>query len=123
MNDLLSIIGDVHHIFPKKYLTTNGITNKSEYNQIANYTYLDTQVNKDISDDAPCDYFSKAITASQTGEAAYGNINNYEELLENLRQNCIPVEIASMTHVDYREFLQRRREMMADKIHKYYDSI
>ncbi|MGM9753139.1 MAG: DUF262 domain-containing protein [Candidatus Cryptobacteroides sp.] len=123
INDLLSIIGDVHHIFPKKYLTANGITNKSEYNQIANYTYLDTQVNKDISDDAPCDYFSKAITASQTGEAAYGNINNYEELLENLRQNCIPVEIASMTHVDYREFLQRRREMMADKIHMYYDSI
>lgn len=123
MNDLLSIIGDVHHIFPKKYLTANGITNKSEYNQIANYTYLDTQVNKDISDDAPCDYFSKAITASQAGEAAYGNINSYEELLENLRQNCIPVEIASMTHVDYREFLQRRREMMADKIHKYYDSI
>ncbi|MGM9767425.1 MAG: DUF262 domain-containing protein [Candidatus Cryptobacteroides sp.] len=123
INDLLSIIGDVHHIFPKKYLTANGITNKSEYNQIANYTYLDTQVNKDISDDAPCDYFSKAIAASQAGEAAYGNINNYEELLENLRQNCIPVEIASMTHVDYREFLQRRREMMADKIHKYYDSI
>lgn len=123
INDLLSIIGDVHHIFPKKYLTVNGITNKSEYNQIANYTYLDTQVNKDISDDAPCDYFSKAIAACQAGEAAYGNINNYDELLENLRQNCIPVEIASMTHVDYREFLQRRREMMADKIHKYYDSI
>ena len=55
----------MHHIFPKKYLTANGITNKSEYNQIANYTYLDTQVNKDISDDAPCDYFSKAIAASQ----------------------------------------------------------
>ena len=123
INDLLSIIGDVHHIFPKKYLTVNGITNKSEYNQIANYTYLDTQVNKDISDDAPCDYFSKAIAACQAGEAAYGNINNYDELLENLRQNCIPVEIASMTHFDYREFLQRRREMMADKIHKYYDSI
>lgn len=123
INDLISILGDVHHIFPKKYLTANGITNKSEYNQIANYTYLDTQVNKDISDDAPCDYFSKAIAACQSGESAYGNINNYDELLENLRQNCIPIEIASMTHIDYREFLQRRRELMADKIHNYYDSI
>ena len=121
--DLISILGDVHHIFPKKYLTANGITNKSEYNQIANYTYLDTQVNKEISDDAPCDYFSKAIAACQSGESAYGNINNYDELLENLRQNCIPIEIASMTHIDYREFLQRRRELMADKIHNYYDSI
>lgn len=123
INDLISILGDVHHIFPKKYLTANGIKNKSEYNQIANYTYLDTQVNKDISDDAPCDYFSKAIAACQSGESAYGNINNYDELLENLRQNCIPIEIASMTHIDYREFLQRRRELMADKIHNYYDSI
>lgn len=78
---------------------------------------------KDISDDAPCDYFSKAIVACQSGESAYGNINNYDELLENLRQNCIPIEIASMTHIDYREFLQRRRELMADKIHKCYDSI
>lgn len=123
INDLLSILGDVHHIFPKRYLTANGITNKSDYNQIANYTYLDTQVNKDISDDAPCDYFSKAIAACQDGESAYGNINNYDELMDNLKQNCIPVEITSMTHIDYREFLQRRREMMADKIHKYYDSI
>ena len=78
---------------------------------------------KDISDDAPCDYFSKAIAACQSGESAYGNINNYDELMENLRRNCIPIEIASMTHIDYREFLQRRREVMADKIHKYYDSI
>lgn len=123
INDLISILGDVHHIFPKKYLTANGIKSKSDYNQIANYTYLDTQVNKDISDDAPCDYFSKAIAACQSGESAYGNVNNYDELLENLRQNCIPIEIASMTHIDYREFLQRRRELMADKIHKYYDSI
>lgn len=123
INDLLSILGDVHHIFPKRYLTANGITNKSEYNQIANYTYLDTQVNKDISDDAPCDYFSKAIAACQDGESAYGNINNYDELMDNLKQNCIPVEITSMTHINYCEFLQRRREMMADKIHKYYDSI
>ena len=43
--------------------------------------------------------------------------------MDNLKQNCIPVEITSMTHIDYCEFLQRRREMMADKIHKYYDSI
>ena len=63
------------------------------------------------------------MAACQSGESAYGNINDYDELLENLRQNCIPIEIASMTHIDYREFLQRRRELMADKIHKYYDSI
>lgn len=59
--DLISIIGDVHHIFPKKYLIRNGYTEKSKYNQIANYTYLDTQVNKAISDDAPDVYFNRAF--------------------------------------------------------------
>lgn len=44
--DLLVISGDVHHIFPKAYLKKNGIDNRGRYNQVANYTYLDTQVIK-----------------------------------------------------------------------------
>lgn len=35
----------------------NGVTNKTKYNQVANYIYLDTQVNKAISDDAPATYW------------------------------------------------------------------
>ena len=58
---LITLIGDVHHIFPKKYLIKNGIKEKSKYNQIANYTYLDTQVNKAIGDDSPYSYFFKSI--------------------------------------------------------------
>lgn len=123
ISDLLSLLGDVHHIFPKMYLKNNGVTGKNEYNQIANYTYLDTQVNKDISDKAPCDYFTSAVDACKNRVSAYGNINDYDELMENLRQNCIPAEIASMTYMDYPEFLQKRREMMAEKIHRYYDSL
>lgn len=38
VNDLITVIGDVHHIFPKKYLIKNGVNEKSKYNQIANYT-------------------------------------------------------------------------------------
>ena len=57
VRDLITVIGDVHHIFPKQYLIKNGWKEKSKYNQIANYTYLDTQVNKAISDDAPNIYF------------------------------------------------------------------
>ena len=37
--------GDVHHIFPKKYLQQNGLDERSLYNQVANYTYLDSTVN------------------------------------------------------------------------------
>ena len=121
--DLLSLLGDVHHIFPKMYLKNNGISSKNEYNQIANYTYLDTQVNKDISDKAPNDYFASAVNACKNGTSVYGNISGYDDLMDNFRQNCIPAGISSMTYMDYPDFLQKRRELMAEKIHKYYDSL
>ena len=105
------------------YLKENGITQKNYYNQIANFTYLDTQVNKDISDDAPNEYFSKAFTAVENGDAAYGNIKTPDDLRQNLEQNCIPATINEMTFADYDTFLKLRREMMAKKIQNYYNSL
>ena len=96
---------------------------KATYNQIANYTYLDTQVNKDISDDAPYIYFGKAFTACDNGEAAYGNISVRSELLSNLNDNCIPADIIAMEHTDYLSFLDKRRKMMAKKIQDYYNNL
>lgn len=61
ISDLLQIAGDVHHIFPKAYLKNNRIESKGRYNQVAKYTYLDTQVNKAIGDDAPDIYFEKIL--------------------------------------------------------------
>ncbi|SEE30323.1 DUF262 domain-containing protein [Prevotella sp. lc2012] len=120
ISDLITVIGDVHHIFPKQYLIKNGWKDKATYNQIANYTYLDTQVNKDISDDAPFVYFDKAFSACEKGESAYGNICIQSELLANLNANCIPTDIIKMEHTDYLCFLSKRREMMAKKIQDYY---
>ena len=48
VSDLVAVTGDVHHIFPKEYLRQNGYEDKSKYNQVANYTYLDTGVNISI---------------------------------------------------------------------------
>lgn len=123
ISDLIMIIGDVHHIFPKQYLIKNGWKDKATYNQIANYTYLDTQVNKDISDDAPYVYFGKAFAACDNGEAAYGNISIRSELLANLNDNCIPTDIVTMEHSDYLSFLEQRRKMMAKKIQDYYNNL
>ena len=123
VSDLITIIGDVHHIFPKKYLMSNGWKDRAQYNQIANYTFLDTQVNKDISDDAPYDYFTKAFQACERGEAAYGNIKDTKELEENLNSNCIPFEVVEMSHSDYPAFLEQRRKMMAKKIQDYYNNL
>ena len=123
VGELIKMQGEVHHIFPKQYLAKHGITDKSKYNQIANYTYLDSQVNKAISDDAPCEYFSKAVEAAKRGEAEYGNISSVEELQKNMASNCIPAAITEMDYSCYDDFLATRRRLMAQKIKGYYYSL
>ena len=118
--DLITISGDVHHIFPKNYLQKNGIKNKIKYNQVANYIYIDTQINKEISDDAPATYFSSVKEQCKTKNIILGNISNEELLTMNLAENCIPNDIYEMTVSDYDDFLQKRRILMSEFIHKYY---
>lgn len=118
--DLITISGDVHHIFPKNYLQKNGIKSKTKYNQVANYIYLDTQVNKAISDEAPAVYFSKVKEQCQTKNVVFGNIMSDALLKTNLAENCIPNNVDQMTFENYDEFLQKRRMLMADMIHQYY---
>lgn len=121
--DLVTISGDVHHIFPRAYLKSNGIDNKLKYNQVANYIYLDTQVNKAISDDAPYIYFSKAKNQCETKDIVLGNISDKELLESNLKENCIPANIDTMDALSYDSFLLERRKMMASLIEKYYKGL
>ncbi len=118
--DLITISGDVYHIFPKNYLQKNGIKNKIKYNQVANYIYIDTQINKEISDDAPATYFSSVKEQCKTKNIILGNISNEELLTMNLAENCIPNDIYEMTVSDYDDFLQKHRILMSEFIHKYY---
>ena len=121
--DLLNISGDVHHIFPKAYLKRNGMTSKGRYNQVANYTYLDTQVNKAISDDAPIDYFARAVQQCETKAPVIGNITDLDKLKQNMAENALPEEIVNMTFEDYDEFLNKRRHLMAKMIETYYKQL
>ena len=123
VGDLINISGDVHHIFPKQYLKDNGITNRSKYNQVANYIYLDTQVNKAISDDAPYIYFGKIREQCACGNPTVGNIMSEADLLQNLKENCIPADICDMTVEDYDRFLVERRKLMAAFIRDYYKKL
>lgn len=120
---LITLMGDVHHIFPKQYLRKNGYNEKAQYNQIANFTYLDTQVNKEISDDAPNIYFKNAIESCKNGDALYGNIEEIEALRKNLEDNCIPADIVNMNYQNYPDFLATRRKLMAKKIKDYYEHL
>lgn len=114
--------GDVHHIFPKEYLKSCGY-DRSEYNQEGNYAFLDTQVNKSIGKKSPKVYFCEAREQCQTGVIKVGSIDNYDQLIENMRTNCVPEDVFDMDHSDYSVFLEKRRVLMARKIRKYYESL
>lgn len=122
VSDLISA-GEVHHIFPRKYLIKQGIVDRNKYNQIANFTYLDPVINKSISDDAPNVYFKNAFNACLTNKTLFGSISDTEMLKENLALNCIPSDIVDMQAADYEAFLTKRRKLMAEKIRKYYYSL
>ena len=121
--DLITIMGDIHHIFPKDHLEAHGIKDKAKYNQIANYTYLDTTTNIAIGNKPPCDYFGIVFNQCETKVNVYGNINDKEKLLENLAANSIPENIVTMDYKHYEEFLLERRKLMAKKIQGYYYSL
>ena len=104
VDQLITVTGDVHHIFPKEYLKKNGFDDKSMYNQVANYTYLDTPVNIAVGKKPPEEYFGKAISAC-SGENKDGwAITDEADFWKNLDENCIPREVAKMTAADYPDF-------------------
>jgi len=119
---LIEMAGDVHHIFPKEYLKSNGFS-RNQYNQNANYAYLDTQVNKSIGKKAPHMYFAEAVKQCQTQQITCGSITDLDVLKSNLDVNCIPFEVCNMDHTDYETFLTERRKRMAQKIKAFYYSL
>ena len=122
IKELIELGGDVHHIFPKQYLKDNGFE-KNQYNQEANYAYLDRPVNVSIGKQAPIDYFRIAREQCDTKVIKCGSITDIEALKRNLEANCVPEDVFNMDHTRYAEFLEKRRALMAQKIKKYYYSL
>lgn len=123
VGDLITVAGDIHHIFPRAYLKKHSVDSRTKYNQVANYIYLDAQVNKAIGDAAPCDYFSRAVRQCETKAAVLGNISDMLQLRENLAENCIPQAVEDMDVSDYEDFLAERRRLMAAMMRRYYLSL
>lgn len=118
-------VSDVHHIFPKDYLKkTEFLDNRSIYNQVANYTYLDTPINIAVGNKAPNVYFKEAFESALKDGIVYGNHMSVDELKSNLIENCIPLDIVNWDYNDYRnKFLVERRKLMAKKIKEYYNNL
>lgn len=122
VQSMLENRGDIHHLFPKKYLTNNGLS-KALYNQIANYVFLQQEINIKISDDAPYLYMQEVYKQCESKKPVYGGIVDRDVLIDNLKQNCIPEGFEKMNINNYQEFLLKRRELMAKKIRKYYECL
>jgi hypothetical protein len=122
IRELISTKGDVHHIFPKAYLKENGKNGRNLQNQIANYLYLDSQVNRDIGKKSPQEYFKLAFNQCVEQKIKIGNILSETLLKENLTKNCIPHNIVEYSYEKYEEFLIQRRKLIAEKIKKFYYS-
>lgn len=123
VKDLIEQRGDVHHIFPRQFLKDNGLS-RGQYNQIANYTYVQSEINIKIGKKAPCDYLGYVVSKQcNGGECKYGGITNCSDIERNMEENCIPKTIYEMSFVDYPEFLSQRRTLIAKRLKEYYFSL
>jgi hypothetical protein len=122
VKDLIAHKGDIHHIFPREYLKKFGLK-RGTYNQIANYVYMQSEINIKIGKKAPDVYFKDLQDQCQGGELKYGGIRDTDTLRENLNMNCVPETIFSMNVEHYEDFLALRRKLMAEKIREYYFSL
>lgn len=112
--------GDVHHIFPKDYLQKNGKNNRNTYNQIANFSLIQTEINLQITNKSPQVYMKEVNDQCNNGKMTIGSISGNKLLMENLKMNCIPEKFETMSIDDYEMFLKERRKLMANKIKEYY---
>jgi hypothetical protein len=122
VKDLIALKGDVHHVFPKDYLKKGGLT-KSQYNQVANYTYTQTEINVSIGNKAPILYMHDVRKQCEGGPIKYGSLKSLESLMENLSQNDIPEGVFDMTIDHYQEFLEKRRSLMTSRMREYYRNL
>lgn len=95
-----------HHLFPKAYLASLGVTSPRDVNQIANFTLLEWGDNGKISKEPPSKYV-----------AALGKPFSPAERLEMHRAHALPDGWESL---DYAAFLEKRRELMARVIRDAY---
>ena len=123
VKDLIEQRGDVHHVFPKEYLKQGGL-GKGQYNQVANYAYVQSEINIKIGKKAPDDYLGYVLNVQcEGGQCLYGGITDIADFKKNLEENCIPFETVEMDECNYEEFLQKRRELISSRLKQYYFSL
>jgi hypothetical protein len=98
-----------HHLFPKGFLSKQGIDAIRDTNQIANYALVEWEDNTNISDNAPAEYLPAFIERF-----------TLPELERMYKLHALP---PNWEHLEYREFLEKRRELMAEVIAEGYATL
>lgn len=122
ISSLIEQRGDVHHIFPKKYLMNNGYAQKA-YNQVANFVYTEQATNIKVGMLTPEAYLNKVKTQIDAGTNEISTLDSHSGLQENLINNDIPSMIEEGNHLVYESFLEQRRRLMANKLKIYYEQL
>ena len=122
VTDLLMNRSDVHHVYPKKHLKSQGLS-RGRYNQIANFVLAQSEINIAVGDKPPQKYFRELAEQCNGGKKKYGGITKESELRANLRANCVPELLLDGDTPDYDDFLEERRKLMALKIKSWFEAL
>lgn len=97
-----------HHLFPKGYLAKLKITDLRETNQIANYAFVEYADNIRISDQSPREYLPALKP------------DDKDQLHKMYYWHALP---SNWEFMEYNEFLEKRRELMAKVIRDGYQKL
>lgn len=95
-----------HHLFPKNYLKSIGVTEQREINQIANFALVEWGDNSEINNKAPAQYLP-----------TYAKRFSSREMQDMYHWHSLPDNWENMK---YQDFLVARRELMAKIIRDGY---
>jgi hypothetical protein len=98
-----------HHLYPRGWLENNNVTDLKKINQMANFALLEWPDNIEISDSSPAKYVPEI-------EKRF----NLEEWARMYEYHALP---SGWEGLDYDEFLQKRRKLMAAIIRRGFESL
>lgn len=100
-----------HHLFPKNHLATIGYGEIVEQNQIANLAIIGWEVNADISDDAPAQYWPRWVSKYGGSPADIARMSYWHALPEGWQD------------MPFTDFLTARRALMAKVIRDGFSAL
>lgn len=98
-----------HHLFPRKYLASTGVTGTRQVNAVANMAFLDWAENASISANAPHAYWS-VMTAQVSPE----------KLKRQIHLHALPI---GWEQLEYPTFLERRRGLIAKVVREGFATL